>query len=346
MKNNIWIMTKIKHFGGIFKDKRTYGTFKIIVSWILCLKDWKQWDLANIWWKTLSQIQYFFYKSKWSSSLLNSFRVSWIRNKIWWCADKISDIVIFDWTIMSKNIRSNFSGFASWFFSNKDKKVVNWLEVFWASIITKNKMRYMLNLWIFFKKLILNSKDKRKWSLLNEAWRKFIEKTLTNTKAWLVILDAGFKWANTCKRIFQVMKRHFLVRIDQTQLFFDENNNRFKIQEMLTRVTATYFDNWRMRVFKNVYLNSWIKKGVKIPVTIIVYHINWARVPMVIATSASLEDVYEIWLEKNEIYLGKKRLKKIKTIQNYLFYDKKMKFMVVLYCYIKEDGVLRNVLRS
>ena len=91
--------------------------------------------------------------------------------------------------------------------------MVNWLEVFWASIITKTEIRYMLNLVIFFKKLVKNSKDIRKWSLLSEAWRKFIEKTLKNTKAWLVILDSGFKWANTCKRIFQVMKRHFLVRI-------------------------------------------------------------------------------------------------------------------------------------
>ena len=128
-EKNTWILTKIKHFNKSFKDKRTYEIFKTIVSWILCLKDWKQWDLANIWWKTLAQIQYFFYKSKWSSDLLNSFRINWVRNKRWWCSNKISDIVIFDWTIMSKNTKSNFSGFASWFFSNKDKKVVNWLGI-------------------------------------------------------------------------------------------------------------------------------------------------------------------------------------------------------------------------
>ncbi len=172
MKKNIWITTKIKHFSKIFKDKRTYEIFKTIISWILCLKNWKQWDLANIWWKTLAQIQYFFYKSNWSSKLLNQFRVSWIRNKISWCADKISDIVIFDWSIMTKNIKSNFSGFANWFFSNKDKKVVNWLEIFWASIITKTKIRYMLKkanvmylekwrMWVF-KDVYLKSWIKKK----------------------------------------------------------------------------------------------------------------------------------------------------------------------------------------
>ena len=309
MKNNSGILTKIKHFNMIFKDTRTYEVFKNIVNWILCLKDWKQWDLANVWWKTLSQIQYFFYKSKWSSALLNSFRVGWIRNKIWWCADKISDIVIFDWTIISKNSKSFFSGLASWFYSNKDKKVVNWLDVFWASIMTTTKIKYMLNLGIYFKKKIKKLKDKEKWSLVNNAWRKFMDKTLKNTKAWLVVLDSGFKWANTCKRIFKVMKRHFLVRIDQTQLFFYDNNNQFKIEKMLTNTTAKYFGSWIMWVFKNVYLNSWIDKLVRIPVTIIVYHINWAIYPMVIATSASLEDVYENMIRKKWDLSWKEKIK-------------------------------------
>lgn len=135
MKNITGINIKIKHFSKIFKDNRTYEVFKSIIMWILCLKDWKQWDLANVWWKTLSQIQYFFYKSNWSYSLLNRFRVDWIRNNVWWCRDKKWDILILDGTIMSKNNKSNFSGFANWFFSNRDKKVVNWLEVFWASMM-------------------------------------------------------------------------------------------------------------------------------------------------------------------------------------------------------------------
>ena len=309
MKKNIWIVTKIKHFNKVFKDKRSYENFKIIVSWILCLKDWKQGDLANLWWKTLNQIQYFFSKSNWNFKLLNSFRVSRIRNKIKWCADKISDIVIFDSTIMSKNAKSNFSWFTNYFFSNRDKKVVNGLDVFWASIMTKTKIKYMLNLWIFFKKKVKSSKDVKKGSLLNEAWRKFIEKTLRKTKACLVILDSGFKWADTCKRIFQVMKKHFLVRINQSQLFFDEDGNKFKIENMLKKKNAVYSDDWRMWVFNDVYLKSWIKKLVKIPVTIIVYHVNWAKNPMVVATSASLEDVYENMIRKKGDLSWKDKLK-------------------------------------
>lgn len=298
MKNNIVFIQKIKHFSKIFKDKRTYDVFKTIIVWILRLKNWKQWDLANVWWKSLTQIQYFFYKSEWSSDLLNKCRVEWIRNKILWCIDKISDILILDATIMKKNNKSNFSGFASWFFSNKDKKVVKWLEVFWASIITKTKIKYMLDLSIFYKKKILNSKDKRKWSLLNEAWRKFIIKMVWKTKSWLIVLDSGFKWANTCKWVFKVAKRHFLVRVSQTQKFYDRNWVEFKIENLLNNNNATFFNNWKMWVFKDVMLKSWSKKWFNLYITIVVYKINWTKNTMVLATSANLEDVYENMIRK------------------------------------------------
>ena len=101
MKNNNGISTKIKHFIEIF-DKRTYETFKVVINWILCLKNWKQWDLANLWEKSLWQIQYFFSKSKWNFKLLNRLRVQWIRNKILWARDKKGDVLILDGTIFTK----------------------------------------------------------------------------------------------------------------------------------------------------------------------------------------------------------------------------------------------------
>jgi hypothetical protein len=108
MKNTNGIITKIKHFNKVFKDKRTYEIFKVIINSILCLKDWRQWDLANFWEKTIYQIQYFFKKSKWKFKILDELRVKWIRNKIWWARDKISDILIFDATIFAKNKNSKF----------------------------------------------------------------------------------------------------------------------------------------------------------------------------------------------------------------------------------------------
>lgn len=118
-------------------------------------------------------------------------------------------------------------------------------------------------------------------------------KTIKKTKSWLVILDSGFKWANMCKWIFQVMKRHFLVRIWEWQIFFDENGHKFKIKDLLLKSTAMHFPNWRMWVFKKVLLKSWKNKWVNIYVNIIVFHKNWPKKPSVIVTSADLENIYE-----------------------------------------------------
>lgn len=298
MKNNTGITNKIKHFINIF-DKRSYETFKIIINWILCLKDWKQWDLANLWKTTLWKIQYFFDKSSWNYEILNKLRIQWIRNKIWWAKNKKSDILIFDWSVFAKNKASKFSWLTDYFFSNRDKKVVKWIELFWASIITKNGLKYILNIEIFIK-----IKDtfllKNKWdSEVNSAWRDFMTKTIKNTKSWLVVLDSWFKWAEMCKNIYENLKRHFLVRISATQIFFDQNWEKFKISNLLQNKTALHFKNGKMWVFKGVYLQSWNNKWFKKRINIIVFYKNWLKNPSVLATSAEIWDIYNNMIKKN-----------------------------------------------
>jgi|SaaInlStandDraft_4_1057021.scaffolds.fasta_scaffold23934_1 hypothetical protein len=320
MKKYNGILTKIKHFHEIF-DKRSYDTFKKVITWILYLKDWKQWDLANFWEKSLCQIQYFFSKSQWNFKLLNDLRIQWIRNKIWWAKDKVSDILIFDWSIFTKNKSSKFWWLTDYFFSNKDKKVVNWIELFWASIYTKSGFKYVLDLSIFKK---WNEK-RENYSKINHAWRKFMMKVIKQSKSWLIVLDSGFKWANMCKWIFQILKRHFLVRIWEWQKIIDTNGDEYKISKLLLKSTAIHYTNWRMWVFKKVFLKSWKIKWVNIPVNIIVFHKNGPKKPSVVATSADLEDVYEkmvrnewdaSWKEKIRD-LNEKNVKKL-SIRNML----------------------------
>ena len=81
MRNTIEIAKKIKHFSEIF-DYRTYEVFKSVISSIICLRNWKQADIANFSEKTLAQIEYFFRDAMWDFRLLNTLRVQWIRNKI------------------------------------------------------------------------------------------------------------------------------------------------------------------------------------------------------------------------------------------------------------------------
>ena len=333
MKNNNRISTKIKHFTKIF-DKRTYETFKIVINWILCLKNWKQWDLANLWEKSLWQIQYFFSKSKWDFNLLNKLRVQWIRNKIWWAKDKMSDILIFDGSIFTKNKSSKFWWLTDYFFSNRDKKVVNWIELFWASIYTKSGLKYVLDLSIFQKTKKKSRLNNKNFSEINDAWRKFMMKVIKNTKSWLIVLDSGFKWANMCKWIFQVCKRHFLVRIWEWQKIIDEYWNEFKISELLLKKSAIYFPNWRMWVFKWVYLKSWKSKWVILPVNIIIFHKNWPKKPSVIATSADLEDVYENMIRKSWEISRKEKMKDFNDI-NSKKVSKWWEINKIYYCFVE-----------
>lgn len=64
-----------------------------------------------------------------------------------------------------------------------------------------------------------------------------------------------------------------------------------------------------MWVFRDVLLKSCSKKWFNIYITIIVYKVNWTRSPMVLATSASLEDVYENMIRKPWDLSWKQRMK-------------------------------------
>jgi hypothetical protein len=124
-------------------------------------------------------------------------------------------------------------------------------------------------------------------------------KTIKNTKSWLVVLDSGFKWAEMCKNIFENCKRHFLVRISATQIFFNQNWDKFKISNLLKDKNALQFKNGKMWVFKGVYLQSWKNKWFKKRINIIVFHKNGLKNPSVLATSADISDIYDNMIKKN-----------------------------------------------
>jgi len=159
-------------------------------------------------------------------------------------------------------------------------------------------------------------------------------KVIKNTKSWLIVLDSGFKWANMCKWIFQVCKRHFLVRIWEWQKIIDENWNEFKIRELLLKKSAIYFPNWRMWIFKWVYLKSWKNKWVNIPVNIIVFHKNWPKKPSVVATSAELEDVYENMIRKTWEVSWKEKMKEFNQT-NSKKVSKWWEINKIYYCFVE-----------
>ena len=329
MKKDIKINQKIKHFSEIF-NKRTYKIFQGIIKGILFLRNWRLSDLANVWDKSLRQVEYFFNWAKWHFKKLNKFMIRWIRNKKW-CWDKKSDVLIFDWSVFKKNLKSVFSWLTWYFWSNRDKKVVNWFELFWASIMTTSWAKYILDIMLYYKKKIKkwkNLKSKLKSELMN-CRRKFMARVCNKSKAWIVLLDSGFKWWNICKWIKNVLKKHFLVRIDHEQfisigalglkyknkkLSKKQNSRIFtKISKILKKDDAIAFKDGRLWFFENAYIKSWLSKWVDIPVNIIIFWKNWFRYPMVLATSSSLSDVYENMIRKPWKPSWNEKIKEYKT---------------------------------
>jgi hypothetical protein len=102
-----------------------------------------------------------------------------------------------------------------------------------------------------------------------------------------------------CKNIFENCKKHFLVRISATQVFFDQNWNKFKISNLLKNENALQFENGKMWVFKGIFLQSWNNKWFKKRINIIVFYKNWLKNPSVLATSAEIWDIYNNMIKKN-----------------------------------------------
>ena len=285
-------------------DKRTYSSFLSVIKATIALRKWKQADLALVWQKTLRQVEYFFSWARWCYNELNDFRLRFIRNKPNF-ADRKSDYVVLDWSAIKKNRDSTFKWLTERVYSNKEKSVVNWFNLFWASILTSKWLKYVLNVKLFFSETFLST---------TEAWKDFAASVVKKTNAWIFLLDSWYKWAFFCSYIYKVLKRQFLVRIDTNHtMLIDNRKNSLpdwrkkkrwrsprypgfleqKILTMLSGKNAIVFESWKMWIFKNVRLKTWIWE-LNIPMNIIVFHRNWAYKPIVLVTSVRVEEMKDI----------------------------------------------------
>lgn len=288
----IQIDNKMKHFFKLF-TKNTYSTFKNVLKYRIFLSNPNITDIAYESDKSITDINYFFNWAKWSYKLLNDFRIRWIRNKFYWCRDKISDILIMDSTIFGKNIWSSFWWKTRYFYSNSHKKVVNGFDFLWASISTTMWQKYMLDINMFVK----NKKKKGK-NQETKLWFRFLEKCVNKTKSWLIVLDSWFKSVKYVKYIRDKLNRHVLVRIDKKQYIIDESWKEKQINKLLIDKNAVKFTNWKMWYFGDVYLRSWFNWWFENKINIVVYWYNWAKNPSVLVTTAWLWDVYNNMIKK------------------------------------------------
>lgn len=274
MKKIFNFRQQIKHFSEMF-DKRTYQTFQAVVDGIARMKNWTQADLACLSEKTLRQVQYFFDQAKWSFKKLNEFRLKFVRNKPDF-RDRKSDFVALDGSTMKKDDDANFGNLVGYEYSTKEGKVVNGFHLYGASVQTKTGRKYILDFMLFFKS---------KWLSEFDAWKSFAGTVATKSKAWILVLDRGFRNRSLINHIYHVLKRMFLVRLSATQHVIREGQKKSKsIQSFLADKDSIRLEKGKIWIIENVVIKAW-KAVFKDPVTVIVYHGNGFRNPMVICVS-------------------------------------------------------------
>lgn len=302
---------QIKHFSLMF-DKRTYKTFQAVVDGIARMRKWTQADLACISDKTLRQIQYFFDKAKWSFEKLDEFRLRFVRNKSDF-RNRKEDFVAMDGSTMKKDSDANFNNLAGYMYSNKDKKAVNGFQLYGASVQTKHGRKYILDFMLYFKS---------KWLSEFDAWISFATKVVEKSKAWILVLDRGFRNKYLLNHIYHKLKRMFLVRLSASQhVIYEGQKKSQSIKSFLKDKDAIQLEKGKMWIIENVVINAW-KKVFKTPVTVIIYQGNGFKNPMVICVSQA-EMTTEEAISFVQMYFRRWKIEQLfKELKSYFCFEK------------------------
>lgn len=144
------IIKQVANFRKIF-TKPSYQSFKAVTLSLINYRHSKQADFAKIADKAISSLQYFFDQAKWSYTELNQARLNFLRNKGAY-RDRVSDLAIFDGSQTIKDKDSSFGNLVEHIFDTKKKVSAKGFEWFAASIFTKEKQKYLLDIRLFFKR--------------------------------------------------------------------------------------------------------------------------------------------------------------------------------------------------
>lgn len=311
MKKIFNFRQQIKHFSEMF-DKRTYQTFQSVVDGIARMKNWKQADLACMSEKTLRQIQYFFGKAKWSFQKLNEFRLRFVRNKSDF-RDRKSDFVALDGSTMGKDGDADFGGLVDYVYSSKEKKSVNGFHLYGASVQTKSGRKYILDFMLFFKS---------KWLSEFNAWISFATTVAVKSRAWILVMDRGFRNKYLLDHIYHKLKRMFLVRLSATQhVIFKGEKKSKSIASFLSDKNAISLEKGKMWIIENVIINAW-KEVFKESVTVIVYHGNGFKNPLVVCVSQAEMNAEEA-ISFVQMYFRRWKIEQLfKELKSYFCFEK------------------------
>lgn len=294
---NSFIPSKhIAHYCGFF-EKRLYSSFKGVLQTLLLLRHGKQADMASLCGKSRSSLQHFFAKATWSADQLNTWRLRLLRSRKE-TRDRKSDILVLDGSALEKDKDCTSEGISD-VFDGRTKQVVRGYGVFGAAIVTKTGITYPLRLLLH-----LPSASKTVW----QAWTVFLRWCLRYTKAWLVVVDRGFRNPFFLRAILNA-RREFLVRASITMplwLSVKREQQRKKrgrkkrfpgrekksVAQALRRHQGICCHGGTLHILPNAIIDSW-KNDVERCCCVIVFQRDGFRFPLVLVYSRKDIDAEE-----------------------------------------------------
>lgn len=290
----------IAHYSGFF-DKRLYSSFKGVLASLLLLRQGKQADMAALCRKSPSALQHFFAKAHWCGDQLNAWRLRLLRSRKE-THDRTTDILVLDGTPLAKDKDCESEGIGR-VFDNRIKRTVRGYEAFGAAIVTASGITYPLRLLLH-----LPSKRKTLW----QAWSVFLHWCLRHTKAWLVVVDRGFRNAFFLA-IILCAQREFLVRATITMPVWVPaerkpsrkkrgrkkrfpNREKKSVRQALRGQPGIRCQGGMLKILPSIVVDAW-KNQISRRCSVIVFHRDGFRYPLVLVHSRkdiTLEEAMEL----------------------------------------------------
>jgi hypothetical protein len=273
--------------------------------------------------KSISAISSFFNHAKWTAADLKNKMQKILKNRPE-TRPQESDVICLDGSALAKD-GETFEKQTK-VFDNADKKVVTGYELCVASVLTLTGIKYVFDFLLYTKK---ESDSEGKYQI----WMRLLKAVFSKTKAWLVILDSGFRNQYLLKFILD-SNRDFLIRVLASVHLILENRKSIPLKEIRKGVPGWTYRNQKTTIKiweQKGIMRAW-SKLISRKIRIIVVERSGFRNPMFLCTTDMESEpltVYQNYLRRwkiEELFLECKeslnlegfRLRKLKTIEKYI----------------------------
>lgn len=321
MPKELNIVRFIAPYFGIF-NRPLYCTFKALVQYFIESKEQTLTGASLKASKSVSALSYFFNHGKWKSEDLLVKMHAMFKNRAQ-TRQRRTDILCLDGSSLIKEGKSFELQTMVW--DNADKRTGRGYEFCAAALVTTSGVKYLWDYLLYTKK---EADSEGKFQI----WIRLIKKLVKDTKAWLFILDAGFRNKYFLAEILK-HKRDFLIRLMPTMKLIVGVRKEIHLSKVRRGRPKIYqAGQEKIRIWEQVGVVKAWKGEIEQTLRIILVQRDGFRNPLILCTS-DLEsegiEVYrnyqrrwrieELFLESKEYFnLEGFKVRKLVAIHRYL----------------------------